>query len=106
MAKRKGRKCKRTNARYDGVTVALPCGSKKLSAAHKATIDAEYTDAAWKRAKAAGCRGVFFTKGRFALRCPNRKLSTSAKSRFKRMKRQGEICFKKRGKRKLFSARC
>jgi hypothetical protein len=94
--------------KYDGVTVALPCGSKSLTASHKAAIDAEYTDAAWRKAKSAGCRGVFFTKSRFGLRCPNRKLKTSAKKRFNRMKRQGEICLKKKGrsKVKLFSNRC
>jgi hypothetical protein len=78
MARRKKRraaKCKRTKVTWDGVRIALPCGSKKLNDKHKAVIDATVTDAQWNKAKrlpntgAKACRGVFFNATSFGLRC-------------------------------------
>ena len=112
---------KRTNVIYQGVTVALPKGVRSLTADMKATIDAEYSDRRWSAAQGKKCRGVFFNRDTFVLRCnknrgkkeshwsPKRQaytmaggkvikaggMSTSAKSRFKRQKARGELCLRK-----------
>ncbi len=124
---------KRTNVRYQGVKIALPKGARTLTADMKATIDAEYSDRRWNLAKGDKCRGVFFTRANFVLRCDKNRgkskrvvnpktgrkvtkvvkvggMSKAAKTRFSRQQRRGELCLRKTktsGKVKLFtSERC
>ena len=78
------KKCKRTKAVWEGVTIALPCGSKKLSTAHKDVIDATVTDGEWSSAKGKKCRGVFYNANSFALRCDRNRAKVSARPHTKR----------------------
>ena len=89
------RKCKRKHVKVGGRNIALPCKATKLTASHKATLDNQLTASDWNRARKATCRVVFFTSNRVGVRCKGRKLSTSAKSRYRAMKRAGTICLKK-----------
>lgn len=108
---------KRTTVQYQGVKIALPRGARSLTSDMKATIDAEYSDRRWSAAKGGKCRGVFFNRDTFVLRCDkNRKktrrvknpktgrkrtvvvkkggMSTAAKRRFDRQRRAGELCIR------------
>jgi len=109
MAKRRGRKCKRKKVSWQGVSIALPCGAKSLSSAHKAALDDEFTQAQWNKAKGGKCRVIFYSRDRVAMRCDSNRgggMSRAAKKRFKRQLRAGDLCFKKRGRKRLFSNRC
>ena len=121
---------KRTNVTYQGVKISLPKGARALTSAMKATIDAEYSDRRWNQAKGDKCRGVFFTRDNFVLRCDKNRgktkrvvnpktgrkitktvkaggMSTSAKRRFAKQRRAGELCLKgKKGKRRFSSTGC
>jgi hypothetical protein len=96
----------RPKPKLEGMKIALPCRATKLSASHKSALDDAFTQSAWDAGVRKGCRVIFWPKGRIAMRCEGRKLSTSAKKRFKRQVRDGDICLKKRGKRVRFSKRC
>jgi hypothetical protein len=87
----------RKTAKYKGLTIVLPKGSSKLTAAHKAKVDS----AGGGRGK--DCRGVFFTATKYAVRCSSRKLSTSAKRRFRDAGGK-RSCMKKAGKRFVFKS--
>lgn len=86
MAKKRRRK--RKYVTWDNVKIALPKGATKLTPAMKATIDAEYSARRWSAAKGKTrkgqpkCRGVFFTRDRFVLRCEtNRGVKTTTAGR-------------------------
>lgn len=107
MAKR--RKCKRTKTTWQGVEIALPCGSTKLTQAHKDTLDESYSQAEWNKAKGGKCRVIFYTKNRVAMRCDKNRgggMARAAKRRYLRMVREGEICLKEKGHKYRFSNRC
>ncbi len=102
--KKRYSRCKRKTAKYQGVTVVLPCRNTKLTAKHKATIDAEYTSAAWNqckrvaKSKKGSCRVVFFTANNPVMRRSDKKL-TAGGTKASRKKRNAQ-CRVKRGPQK------
>lgn len=111
--KKRYNRCKRKKAKYDGVTVVLPCRATKLTAKHKALIDDEYTQAAWNSCKKVAkksdesCRVVFFKATQPVMRKSTRKLSTPAKKRSRRAQVRKQCRYSKRapkGKRGRFRA--
>lgn len=97
------RKCKRKTVKVQGRAVVLPCRATKFTSKHMDTLDAQLTAADWNKARTKKCRVVFFTKTRVGVRCKGRKLSTSAKARFRRMGGK-RACTKKVGKRLRFKS--
>jgi len=84
------------------------CG--KLSAATKRKAITNWKAETGRKSASRGCKLVVFGKRgcRSAIaveRCADKKLSTSAKKRFRAMRRSKEICLKKRGKRYFFSSK-
>lgn len=98
-------KCKRKTVKVQGRSVVLPCRATKFSSKHMDTLDAQLTASDWRKAQSNKCRVVFFTKTRVGVRCKGRKLSTSAKRRFKA---QGgkRACMKKVGRKKFRFKSC
>jgi hypothetical protein len=97
------KKCKRKTVTKNGRTIVLPCRASKLTSAHMNTLDSQLTAADWNKARTKKCRVVFFTKTRVGVRCKGRKLSASAKRRFKAMGGK-RACMTKRGKRLRFKS--
>ncbi len=97
--------------KYQGMKVRLKRGQASLSSQQKNAIHRMESERGGRKplSTAAGCTIVFF-RSKAVQRCDNRKLSTSAKSRYRSQVRRKEICRKKtrksKGKQKLFTNRC
>lgn len=101
----------RKTVNYQGMKVRLKKGQSSLSTAQKNAIHRMESQMG-RRGKTTGGSGcvVVFFGSKAVQRCEGRKLSTSAKRRYQRLRAAGKICRKKtakaKGKQKLFTNRC
>jgi hypothetical protein len=93
-------KRKRKYVTWQNVKIALPKGATSLTPAMKATIDAEYSDRRWSAAKGKACRGIFWGRNNFVLRCDknrSKKSTTAGRCVQWAAGQYGERCLKRAG---------
>jgi len=94
--KRKRYTHSRKTVKYQGMSVVLPRGAKKMTAQLARRLDNFFPSAGpWNSGARKGCRVIFFKAGEPVMRCPGRKLKGHNKTQCRAKARKGSSNYKR-----------